>query len=161
MASTQAMCTSFKREILQGYHQLGVSAGTITLTSRTSLTAPVNDAIKVALYTNTATNGEATTAYTATNEISSANYTAGGSTITSWQNPANTGTTVYAGPTSASTVSWNNITAASIQSCLLYNDTQGDRAISVHTFTDQNITNGTFTITFPTNDATTGLIRLV
>ena len=161
MASTQAMCTSFKGELLQGLHQIGPTAGTVTVVSRTSLTAPVNDVIKMALYLDAATLGAATTAYSATSEVAnSGTYTAGGSVVTMLA-PATSGTTGYVGPTSASTISWTTFTATGFSAALVYNSTQGNRAISVHTFSSQSITAGTFTITFPTNAAGTALLNLV
>ena len=78
MANTQAMCTSFKGELLVGKHQFG----SVTLTSRTSLTAPTTDTFKAALYVATATVNASTTAYSATNEVSGTGYTAGGTTVT-------------------------------------------------------------------------------
>lgn len=160
MASTQAMCTSFKQELLQGLHQIGPTAGTVTIATRGSLTAPTNDVIKMALYLDAATLGAATATYSATSEVAnSGSYTAGGSTITMLA-PATTGTTAYVGPTSGSTVSWTTFSATGFSAALVYNSTQGNRAISVHTFASQTITAGTFTITFPTNDSTNGLIRL-
>lgn len=142
MASTQAMCTSFKGELLTGTHVFGT------------------DVIKMALYLDAATLGASTTAYSATNEVgNSGTYTAGGSTIT-FVAPATSGTTAFTGPTSASTVSWTSFTATNFSAALVYNSSKTNKAISVHTFSPQSITAGTFTITFPTNDSTTGLIRL-
>lgn len=150
MASTQAMCTSFKQELLNGIHAFGTSvvrAGTGA------------DAFKIALYTDTATNGAATTVYSATNEVASAGYTAGGSAVT-FVAPAVTGTTAYTSPTSASTVTWTGVTFASVASALIYNSTQGNKAVSVHTFSNQVITAGNFTLTYPTNGAGTALVNL-
>lgn len=142
MASTQALCTSFKKEILTGTHNL------------------INDTIKVALYSNTATLGSTTTEYTPSEEITNTGtYVATGSII-AFEAPNNTGTSVFVGPASSATLTWTGITAPSIQSCLVYNSTKANKAISIHTFTNQNITAGSFTITFPVNDSTTGLIRL-
>ena len=155
MASTQAMCTSFKQELLNGQHQFGTS----TLVSRTSLTAPTADVFKMALYLDAATLSAATTAYSATSEVAnSGTYAAGGSTIT-FLAPATSGTTAFVGPTSASTLSWTTFTATGFSAALVYNSTQSNKAVSVHTFASQSITAGTFTITFPTNAAGTALLN--
>lgn len=142
MASTQAMCSSFKQELLTGTHVIGT------------------DVLKLALYTDTATLGAATTAYSATNEVgNSGTYAAGGSTV-SFVAPALTGTTAYTGPTSASTISWTGFTATNFSAALIYNSTKSNKAISVHTFSPQSITAGTFTITFPTNAAGTAILNI-
>lgn len=142
MASTQAMCSSFKQELLTGTHVIGT------------------DVLKIALYLDAATLGPATTAYSATNEVgNSGSYTAGGSTVT-FVAPALTGTTAYTGPTSASTVSWTTFTATNFSAALIYNSSKTNKAISVHTFASQSITAGTFTITFPTNAAGTAILNL-
>jgi hypothetical protein len=142
MASTQAMCTSFKQELLTGTHVIGT------------------DVLKIALYLDAATLGAGTTAYSATNEVAnSGTYAAGGSTVT-FQAPSSSGTTAFTGPTSASTVSWTGFTASNFSAALIYNSSKTNKAISVHTFAAQSITAGTFTITFPTNDATNAIVRL-
>jgi hypothetical protein len=161
MASTQAMCTSFKSELLQGLHQFGPNAGTVTIATRGSVTAPVNDVFKVALFLDAATLGAGTAAYSTTSECTaSGSYALGGSQLVMVA-PAVTSTTAYVGPASAATLQWTTFTATGFSAALLYNSTQGNRAVSVHTFASQSITAGTFTITFPTNDATTGLLRFV
>lgn len=157
MASTQAMCSSFKQELLLGQHQFN----TVTIVTRTSLTAPTTDTFKLALYLDAATLGAATTTYSSTSECSnSGTYAAGGQAIT-FVAPALTGVTAYTGPTSASTISWTTFTATGFSAALIYNVTQGARAISVHTFASQSITAGTFTITFPTNAAGTAILNFV
>ena len=155
MANTQAMCTSFKVELLNAVHQFG----TQTIVSRTSLTAPTPDSVKAALYTTAATMAAATTAYSATNEVSGSGYTAGGVAVTFGTAPTSTGTTAFITP-SASIVYTSVTLGTSFDAVLLYNNTQGNRAISVHTFTAQTITAGTLTLTMPTNDSTNALIRL-
>lgn len=155
MANTQAMATSFKLELMNGHHQFGSP----TLVSRVSLTAPTTDTFKAALYLATGTQGAGTTAYAATNEVTGTNYTAGGVTVTNATAPSSSGTTAFWTP-SASMV-WTNVTLATAFDCVtIYNSTQSNRAVSVHTFGSQTITAGTLTLTMPTNDATTGLIRL-
>lgn len=150
MANVQAMCTSFKVEILDGLHALGTSvvrAGTGA------------DTIKAALYLASGSLGAATTAYSATSEVSGAGYSAGGVTVTNATAPTSTGTTAFWTP-SASIV-YTTVTLTTAFDCvLLYNSTQANRAISVHTFGSQTVTVGTFTLTMPTNDATNAILRL-
>lgn len=155
MANSQAMCSSFKSELMLGYHQLGAA----TLTSRTSLTSPTKDTVKAALYLVSATTGASNTAYTATGEVSGTNYTAGGVTVTNATDPATSGTTGIWTP-SASIV-YTNVTLSTAFDCvMLYNSTQGNKAISTHTFGSQTVTAGTLTLTMPTNDSTNALVRI-
>jgi hypothetical protein len=155
MANAQAMASSFKSELMLGYHQLGAA----TLTSRTSLTSPTKDVVKAALYVTTASIGAATTAYSSTNEVSGTNYSAGGVTVTNATDPSTSGTTGIWTP-SASIV-YTTVTLTTAFDCvLLYNSSQGNRAISSHTFGAQTITAGTFTLTMPTNDSSNALIRI-
>jgi len=150
MANTQAMTTSFKGELLTGTHNFG--------------TAPVRasgaaDTFKAALYLASATVNAATTAYSSTGEVTGTNYTAGGVNVTNATAPTTSGTTAYWTP-SASIVYTNVTLSTAFDAVLIYNSTQGDKAVSVHTFGSQTVTAGTFTLTMPTNDATNGLIRL-
>jgi hypothetical protein len=155
MANTQAMCTSFKNELLLGAHQFG----TVTLVSRTSLTAPTTDTFKAALYLVSATYNAATTAYSATGEVSGTNYTAGGVTATNATAPTTSGTTAYWTPSAS--FAWTTVTlATAFDTVLLYNSTQSNRAVSVHTFGSQTVTAGNFTLTMPTNAAGTALINI-
>lgn len=150
MANTQAMCTSFKTELLTGTHNFG------TAPLRSVTTA---DTFKAALYLTTATLGAATTAYTTSGEVSGTNYTAGGVQISGWNTPAATGTAAFTTPT-ASFV-WTNVTlATSFDTVLVYNSTQGGKAVSVHTFGAQTVTAGTFTLTMPTNAVGTALLQI-
>lgn len=150
MANTQAMCTSFKGELLVGHHNFGTGV------VRAATTA---DTVKAALYLTTATINASTTAYTATGEVSGTGYTAGGVTVTNATAPATSGTTAYWTPSAS--ISFSSVTLSTAFDCvLLYNSTQSNKAISVHTFGSQTVTAGTFTLTMPTNDASTGLIRL-
>lgn len=150
MANTQAICTSFKVEMLNGIHAFG------TTVVRGASTA---DTFKAALYTAAATVNSTTTAYSATNEVSGTNYTAGGVTVTFGTAPTSSGTTAYVTP-SASIVYTNVTLGTSFDCVLIYNSTQGNKAVSVHTFTAQTITAGTLTLTMPTNDSSNALIRL-
>lgn len=155
MANAQAMCTSFKGELLIGAHQFG----SVTLVSRTSLTAPTTDTLKAALYLASGSQGAGTTAYSATNEVSGTNYTAGGVTVTNATAPNTSGTTAFWTPSAS--FAWTTVTLGTAFDCVtVYNSTQSNRAISVHTFGSQTVTAGNFTLTMPTNDATNGLIRI-
>jgi hypothetical protein len=106
-----------------------------------------------------ATVNATTTAYSSTNEVTGTNYSAGGVTVTFGTAPSSTGTTAFITP-SASIVYTTVTLSTSFDAVLIYNSTQSNKAVSVHTFTAQTVTAGTFTLTMPTNDATTGLIRL-
>lgn len=155
MANTQAMCTSFKGELLVGAHQFG----SVTLTSRTSLTAPTTDTFKAALFVATATLNAATATYSSTNEVTGTNYTAGGVTVTNAVAPSTSGTTAFWTPSAS--FAWTTVTLATSFDCVqLYNSTQGNKSVSIHTFGATTVTAGNFTLTMPTNDATNGLIRI-
>jgi hypothetical protein len=150
MANTQAMCTSFKGEILTATHNFG------TAPVRASSTA---DTFKAALYLASATIDASTTAYTSTGEVTGTNYSAGGVAVTNATAPATSGTTAYWTP-SASIVYTNVTLSTAFDAVLIYNSTQSNKSVSVHTFGSQTVTAGTFTLTMPTNDASTGLIRI-
>ena len=160
MANTQSMCTSFMGQLLNGGHQFG----TITLVSRGSLTAPTTDTFKAALYTTTATINAATTAYSATNEVSGTGYTAGGITVTNATAPTATNSSSTAGVaywTPSANLVYTTVTlATAFDTVLIYNSTQSNAAVSVHTFGSQTVTAGTFTLTMPSNTTTTALLRL-
>lgn len=142
MASTTGICTSFKQELLVKGHDFTASTG---------------DTFRIALYTSTATNGAATTAYSATNEVSGTGYTAAGNALTN-VTPTTSGTTAI---TDFADTTWSTatITAAS---CLIYNDTDaGNASVQVHDFGgDKTSTAADFTITFPTADASNAIIRI-
>lgn len=140
MAITQAMCSSFKQEVLLGEHDLDT------------------DVIKIALYTSSATLSAATTAYTTSNEVSSSgtNYTAGGNTLTS---PSVTldGTTAIVDFADSS---WSSSTITA-RGALIYNSSKSNKAIAVLDFGgDKTSTNGTFTVNFPAAAASTAIIRI-
>jgi hypothetical protein len=150
MANTQAMCTSFKGEILSGIHALGttvIRAGTGA------------DTLKAALYLASATVNAATTAYSVTGEVSGSGYSAGGITVTNATAPTTSGTTGYWTPSASFTYTSVTLTTA-FDAVLVYNSTQSNKAISVHTFGSQTITAGNFTLTMPTSDTTNALIRI-
>jgi hypothetical protein len=137
------MCTSFKQELLTGVHDF---------------TAGTGDTFKLALYDNNASFTAATTAYTATNEVGdSGSYSAGGGTLTS-VTPTSSGTTAFC--------DFNDLdfTSATItaRGALIYNSSvAGNPAVAVLDFgADKTSTNGTFTIQFPTADATNAIVRI-
>lgn len=149
-ANTQAICTSFKVELLNGIHALGT---TVTRGATTK------DTIKAALFLASATINAATTTYSTTGEVTGTNYTAGGVTVTNATAPSSSGTTAFWTPSAS--LSWTTVTLSTAFDCVLfYNSTQGDKAIAAYTFGSQTVTAGNFTLTMPTNDASTGLLRL-
>ena len=149
MANTQAVCTSFKVDLLNGIHAFG------TTVARGGTTA---DSFKAALYLTTATVNASTTAYSSTDEVTGTGYTAGGVAVTNSTAPTSSGTTAYWTP-SASIV-YSTVTIGPTDAVLLYNDTQSDKAVAVFTFSSQTVTAGTLTLTMPTNDSSSALIRI-
>jgi FtsP/CotA-like multicopper oxidase with cupredoxin domain len=148
MAITQAMATSFKVEILDGIHNFGV--GVI----RASTAA---DTFKIALYTSSATLSAATTAYTTSNEVVGTGYTAGGNTLVVSTVPVSSGTTAYL---SFSNTSWSTASITA-RGAMIYNASQSNKCVAVLDFgSDKTSTAGTFTIVFPTADATDAIIRI-
>jgi hypothetical protein len=144
------MCTSFKGELLTGTHNFGTGV------VRASTAA---DTFKAALYLDSATINASTTAYTASGEVSGTGYTAGGVTVTFGTAPSTSGTTAFVTPSAS--ITYSSVTLSTAFDCvLIYNSSQSDKAVSVHTFGSQTVTAGTFTLTMPVNDASTGLIRL-
>ena len=153
MPNTQAIAKTFRVELLNGIHAFGTSvvrAGTGA------------DTYKAALYLASATINADTTAYTATGEVTGSGYTATGVTVTNATAPANTGGTgIVAFWTPSAAFAWTTVTLATAFDCvLLYNSTQGNRAVAAFTFGSQTVTAGNFTINMPTNDLTTGLLRV-
>lgn len=149
MANTQSMCTSFMGELLTGTH---------------NLTATTGDTVKAALYLASATYNASTTAYSATGEVSGSGYSAGGVTVTNGVSPASTNSSATAGVaywTPSASITYSNVTlTTAFDAVLLYNSSKSNKAISVHTFGSQTVTAGTFTLTMPTNNTSTALIRL-
>ena len=149
MAIAQAMCTSFKTELLTGTHNFATNG----------------NAFKLALYaeggggksSTTATLGAATTAYTTTGEVAnSGSYAAGGGALTKVA-PTSSGTTAF---TDFADLSFTTATITAM-GALIYNDTNSDKAVCVLDFsTNKTSTSGTFTIQFPTADASNAIIRI-
>lgn len=150
-ANAQAICNSFKSEILSGVHALG------TTVTRGGTTA---DTVKAAIYTAGQSLGASTTVYSASGEVAaSGNYSAGGGTVTNATAPGLSGSTAVWTPSAS--IAFTGVTWSSAFDCvLLYNSTQSNKAIAVYTFGSQTITAGNFTLTMPTNDATHALIQL-
>ena len=145
MAITQAMCTSFKKELLEAKHNFLNSGG---------------NTFKIALYTSSATMSASTTAYSATNEISNdagSAYDAAGASLTR-VDPSSSGTTGF---TDFADISWTTATFTA-RGALIYNDTaSGDPAVLVLNFgADKTATAGTFSIQFPAADASNAIIRI-
>ena len=155
MANTQSMCTSFMGQLLTATHNFG------TAPTRGTTAA---DTFKAALYVTTATINAATTAYSATNEVSGTGYTAGGITVTNATAPTATNSSSTAGVaywTPSANLVYTTVTlATAFDTVLIYNSSQSNAAVSVHTFGSQTVTAGTFTLTMPSNTTTTALLRL-
>ena len=144
MAISSAICNSFKQEILVGTHNFTASSG---------------NAFKLALYQSDASLGASTTAYSTSEEITNTSgsaYTAGGKTIVSV-------TPVLDGSTAVCDFADISFTSASFTAngCLIYNDTQSDKAVCVVAFGgDKTVSRGTFTIQFPAAAASTAIVRI-
>jgi hypothetical protein len=155
MANAQSMTTSFLGQLLTGTHNFGVAP------IRAATTA---DTFKAALYLTSATVNAATTVYSSTGEVTGTGYTAGGVTVTNATVPAATNTSATAGIaywTPSASITYTSVTlSTAFDAVLIYNSTQADKAVSVHTFGSQTITAGTFTLTMPTNGTSTALLRL-
>ena len=146
MAISQAMCTSFKQELLQAKHDFTASTG---------------HSFKLALYTSSATLGAATTDYSATNEASGTGYSAGGGALTN-VTPTTSGTTAL---TDFADLTFSTATITA-NGALIYNTTTGggssttDSVVVLAFGGDKTSTAGDFTIQFPTADASNAIIRI-
>ena len=141
MAITQAMCTSFKQELLEAVHNFKNSGG---------------DTFKIALYTSSASLGASTTAYSTSNEISGTGYTAGGNTLTR-VDPSSSGTTAI---TDFADTTWSSSTITA-RGALIYNNSDSNKAVAVLDFgADKISSGGDFTIQFPAADASNSIIRI-
>ena len=150
MAISQTLATSFKVEILDGIHNFGVGV------VRASTAA---DTFKIALYSTLATLNAETTVYTTLNEVTGTGYVAGGNTLVISQVPTSTST---------ETVAWLNFANSSWASAsfsadgaLIYNSTQGNKAVAVLNFgSTKTATSQTFTVTFPASTSDAAIIRI-
>lgn len=155
MSNTQSMCTSFLGELMTATHNFGVAP------IRAATTA---DTFKAALYLTSATIDAATTVYTTSGEVSGTGYTAGGVAVTNGIAPIATNASATAGVgywTPSASIVYTTVTlTTAFDAVLIYNNSQSNKAVSVHTFGSQTITAGTFTLTMPVNTTTTALLRL-
>jgi hypothetical protein len=146
MAITSALCTSFKKELLERKHDFNATSG---------------HTFKIALFTSSATLGASTTNYTTSNEVTGTGYTAGGTTLTNID-PTSSGTTAFIDFADATWAS-ATITAAG---ALIYNTTTDGgsattNAVAVISFGgDKTSTNGDFVIQFPAADASNAIVRI-
>ena len=139
MAITQAVCNSFKQELLQGLHDLD------------------GHTLKLALYTSSATLGPTTTAFSTTNESSGTNYTSGGATISNVA-VSLSGTVAFV---DFDDVSFSSATISDAAGALIYNSSASNRAIAVLDFGGtKSVSSGTLTVTLPSASATAALIRI-
>lgn len=128
-------------------------------TKQAALSAVVDGkTLKAALYLASATTDGTTSVYTATGEASGTNYTAGGVSVTNANTAGLTTTTTFWTP-SASIVYTTVTLATAFDAVMIYDTGASNRNIGVFTFGSQTVTAGTFTLTMPTNNSTTGLIR--
>tara|TARA_R100001440_G_scaffold29805_1_gene48087 strand:+ start:450 stop:884 length:435 start_codon:yes stop_codon:yes gene_type:complete len=136
------MCTSFKKELLEGTHNFKNSGGST---------------FQIALYTNSASFTASTTAYTTSNEVSGTNYTAKGETLTR-VNPTTSGTTAF---TDFDDATWSS-SSITARGALIFNDSaSGDPAVIVLDFgSDKSSSSGDFKVVFPTADANNAIIRI-
>ena len=149
------MCTSFMGELMTATHNFG------TAPIRAASTA---DTFKGALYLASATINASTTAYTVTGEVTGTGYSAGGVTVTNATPPTATNASATAGVaywTPSASLTYTSVTlTTAFDAVLIYNSSQSNKAVSVHTFGSQTITAGTFTLTMPSNTTSTALLRL-
>ena len=144
MAITQAMCTSFKAELLLGVHDFRPSADTGA------------DTFKLALYTSSASIDANTTAYTTSNEVTGTNYTAGGNTLTVSQVPTSTSTTAWL---DFADTTWSSASITA-RGALIYK-VGANGAVCVLDFGSDKTSALTFTVQMPEDTVSSALIRLV
>lgn len=139
MPITQAMCSSFKQQILLGEHDMDT------------------DVFKIALYTSAANLDATTTVYTTSGEVATGGgYTAGGNTLTG-ATVSLTGTTAFV---DFSDTSWSAATITA-RGALIYNSSKSNKAVAVLDFgSDKVSSGGTFTIQFPANDSASAIVRI-
>ena len=151
MAITSAVCSSFKQELLQGKHSFDTSGNG-------------GDTFKIALFTSSASLDATTTDYNSSNEITNTSgtaYTAGGKALTN-TGVGFTSTTAF---TDFSDISWTSASFTA-NGCMIYNTTTAGGsgttdAVCVVAFGgDKTVSSGTFTVQFPTNDASSAILRL-
>ena len=137
------------------------TAGMGATAKQAALAAVVNGvALKAALYLSSATTGPTNTAYTATGELAATGgYSAGGVSVTNANSAGLTSTTTFWTP--SATISFGTITSSgTFNAAMIYDTGQSNRNLGVFTFGDQTVTAGAFSLTMPTNDSSTGLLRI-
>jgi hypothetical protein len=142
MAITQAVANTFKPELMQALHNFTLTTGNV---------------FKIAMYTSSATLGAGTTVYSSSNEVTGTAYVAGGNTLTNVTPTlaTNTGITDFADTT------WSTSTITNARGALIYNSTNGNRAVVVLDFgADKSSSAGDFTIQMPAPTDTTAIIRI-
>lgn len=155
MANTQAMCSAFKQQLLNGSHAFGAQAanGVRTVTTK--------DDFFAALFLASASRGAGDTVYNTTGELAgTGNYTQGGKILPNATAPALDSTTAHWTPSGS--VTWTALTSSgAFDAAVIYNNTAtAKNEVSVHTFSSQSITAADFSLTMPTNNGTTGLVRI-
>ena len=151
MAISSAICNTFKRDLLKGFHDFDSSGG---------------DTFKIALYTSSATLGATTTDYSTTNEITNTSgsaYVAGGETLT------NNGVTGGSGASTAfvdfADAQWTSASFTA-NGAMIYNTTTDGGsgttdAVCILAFGgDFTASNGTFTVQFPAANTSDAIIRI-
>ena len=141
--TTNAICNSFKKELLEATH---------------NFSNPGGNTFKLAMYTTSATLGKSTTSFTTGNEVSSPSggYSSGGKAL------VNTGTSLATNTaiTDFSDLSFVGVTITA-RGALIYNDTNGDKAVAVLDFGgDKTASAGTFTIQFPAFTTSAAILRI-
>lgn len=143
------MCTSFLGELMTATHNFTTGTG---------------NTFKAALFLSSATQNASTTAYGTSGEVTGAGYSAGGITVTNGTSPTSTNSSTTAGVgywTPSASLTYTGVTLTTVfNAVLIYNSSASNKAVSVHTFGDQTITAGTFTLTMPANSTSTALLRL-
>jgi len=141
MANANAVCNSFKRELLVGTHNFTLTTG---------------DQFKLALYTSSATYGATTTVYSSTNEVTGTGYTAGGEILTNVTPTLDTST----GITDFADKTWSTSTITA-RGAMIYNFSKANAAVVTLDFGSDKISSaGDFTIQFPAPAAATAIIRI-
>ena len=150
MAIASGLTDTFKEELLGGYHSFNASGDT-----------PAGSTFKIALYSDSASLGTTTTAYTTSQEVSGSGYSAGGNTLTN-TGVAKSTVTSY---TDFSDTSWTSASFTA-RGCLIYNSssisglTSNAAVCSIDFGGNKTVSSGTFTIQFPANDSSNAIIRI-
>ena len=134
--------------------KVGLANGTYNFSSTTGQT------FKIALYTNSATLNESTTAYTTVGETAGPGYTAGGNVLTINVNPTlgPSGNIAYF---SFADSTWSSSTITARGALIYLANGTTNPAVCVLDFgSDKSTTGGTFTVQFPSATNTSAIIRI-